>query len=442
MRYVMRIRGALAVILIAGCSTLAWAQSAELQQDSSIELSGLSLGELLELRIDSVYGASRHNQKVTEAPSSVTIVTADEIQRYGHRTLADILRGVRGFYVTNDRNYSFLGVRGFNRPGDYNARVLLLIDGHRLNDNVFGGALIGTEFPLDVDLIERVEIIRGPSSSIYGSSAFLGVINVSTKDLNGLQAAGSVASFGTGAGRLSYGRTFGNGFEMMLSGSAYDSRGHRRLYYEEFDAPGTNNGMAENADSDEFKKFFGKLKFANFTLQGLYGARDKTIPTASFGTVFNDPRSRTLEKVGFVDLQYQRELPKQWDLSSRVYFDRYGYDGDYIYDLSEDENPFLVVYKDFARGSWWGTELRLTKQLEKHTFTVGSEYRDDFRQDQFNYDEDPFFSYLDDKRDRKNWAVDIQDEFALHEKLTLNIGVRRDHYDSFGSYNRNWCLRD
>ena len=128
------------------------------------ELSNLSLEELADLPIDSVYGASSYNQKVTEAPSSITIVTSDEIQRYGYRTLADILRSVRGFYVTYDRNYSFLGVRGFSRPGDYNARVLLLVDGHRLNDNIFGAALIGTEFPLDVDLIERVEIIRGPSS--------------------------------------------------------------------------------------------------------------------------------------------------------------------------------------------------------------------------------------------------------------------------------------
>ena len=160
--------------------------------------------------------------------------------------------------------------------------------------------LIGTEFPLDVDLIERLEIIRGSSSSLYGSSAFFGVINVITKDLKGLEVTGSVGSFGTGEGRLSYGQTFGNGLDVMLSGSGYDSRGHKRLYFKEFDAPETNNGIAENADSDESKKFFGKMKFADFTLQGMYGERDKAIPTASFETVFNDPRSRTLEKVGKV----------------------------------------------------------------------------------------------------------------------------------------------
>jgi len=125
----------------------------------------LGLEDLVKVEIDSVFGASGYKQKVTDVPASITIVTAEEIRRYGYRTLADILRSVPGFYVTGDRNYSYLGERGFGRPGDYNSRVLLLVDGHRTNDNLFDQALIGTEFPVDVDLIERVEVIRGPNSS-------------------------------------------------------------------------------------------------------------------------------------------------------------------------------------------------------------------------------------------------------------------------------------
>ena len=121
--------------------------------------------KLLLHEVPSVYSASKYEQKVTEAPSSVSIVTADEIKKFGYRTLADIIRSVRGFHVTYDRNYSYVGVRGFAPPGDYNTRLLLLVDGHRVNDNVYDMAFVGTEFVLDVDLIERVEIVRGPSSS-------------------------------------------------------------------------------------------------------------------------------------------------------------------------------------------------------------------------------------------------------------------------------------
>ena len=89
-------------------------------------------------------------------------MTAEDIRRFGYTSLADVLRGVRGLYVTNDRNYTYIGVRGFLRPGDYTTRVLVLIDGHRLNDNVYDSGSVGRESMLDVELIDRVEVIRGP----------------------------------------------------------------------------------------------------------------------------------------------------------------------------------------------------------------------------------------------------------------------------------------
>ena len=206
----------------------------------------MSIEDLMSIDIDSVYGASGFKQKVTEAPASVTIVTSEEIQKYGYRTLADILRNVRGFYVTYDRNYSYLGVRGFGLPGEYNNSIALLIDGHRMNDNIFDAALIGTEFPLDVDLIDRVEVIRGPNSSLYVASAFLGVVNIITKrgrDLPNVSATGSAASYGTYKGRVSFGKTFANGLDLLVSSSFSDSHGQDQLFFKEFDTPATNNGV-------------------------------------------------------------------------------------------------------------------------------------------------------------------------------------------------------
>ena len=71
-------------------------------------------------------------------------------------------------------------------------RRLLLIDGHRANDNIYHQAGLGTESVIDVDLIDRIEVIRGPSSSLYGTNAFFGVINVITKrgrDVRGVEHA-------------------------------------------------------------------------------------------------------------------------------------------------------------------------------------------------------------------------------------------------------------
>jgi len=121
------------MMLLATTSLLAQRQIKDFSEATLEELSNIT-----------VYTASRHVQKATEAPSSVTVVTRDEIQKYGYRTLADILRSVRGFDITYDRNYTYAGVRGVNRPETYNSRVLLLIDGLRTNNNVYEQAMLGT----------------------------------------------------------------------------------------------------------------------------------------------------------------------------------------------------------------------------------------------------------------------------------------------------------
>src|SRR5690349_10478935 len=140
----------LLAVLVAGLLTIpapTWAQE---------DLQDLQLEDLLQIDAGRVVGASLRTQPTTEAPASVTFITADDIERFGYRSLADILRAVRGFYVTNDRNFSFLGTRGFGKPGDYNSRVLLLINGHRINDNVFGQGQIGPELGMDPSMFERI----------------------------------------------------------------------------------------------------------------------------------------------------------------------------------------------------------------------------------------------------------------------------------------------
>jgi outer membrane receptor for ferrienterochelin and colicins len=396
----------------------------------------MSLEDLMSINIDSVYGASGFKQKVTEAPASVTIITSEEIQRYGYRTLADILRNVRGFYVSYDRNYSYVGVRGFGLPGQYNNTIALLIDGHRLNDNIFDSALIGTEFPIDVDLIDRVEVIRGPNSSLYVASAFLAVINIVTKqgrDLPKVSMTASAGGQGTYEGRVSYGATFHNGLELLLSGTFYDSHGQDQLFFPEFDSPATNNGIAENADDDEFRQVFANASWGRWTLHGVLGSRDKGIPTASFGTVFDVTGTHTVDERGFLDLQYDRSLGRGWNFTSRTYFDLYNNDGDYIYDYSASGGSSRALNKNYAHGKWWGEEVTFSKQVfGKQRLSAGSEYQDNFQQNQGNYDVQPFFQYFGDRRTSNVFSAYAQDEIHLRKNVVLNLGLRYDHYSLFG----------
>src|SRR5580693_9148004 len=387
---------------------LALAASAGAQQDVK-DLSQVSLEELSNIQ---VYSASKHMQSASEAPASVTVVTADEIQKYGYRTLADILQNTRGFYVTNDRDYSFVGVRGFGRLGDSNNRILVLIDGHRINDNVFGEPYLGTEFLIDVDLLERVEIIRGPSSSLYGADAFFAVINVVTRkppQLKGLELSFAPASFGTYQGRATYGGQY-RGVDMLISGTFYNSQGET-LFFPQFDSPVTDYGVTRNTDYESYQHILATISFHGFTLQGLFSARDKGVPTAYYGALFNDPRTQNFDYHQYFDLSYQHSIGEKWDLTARTSYDQARLQAPVAYSTGLLNGSTTIDTYSF-RGNWWDSEVKLsTTLLEKHKISVGTEITDNLRQDQGDYtavgnlfSAEPASSLI--------WALYAQDEFA------------------------------
>jgi outer membrane receptor protein involved in Fe transport len=240
------------ILFIIGSSvSCGWAFSQASAPNGAHDLTNLSIEELGDVE---VYSASKFNQRASEAPASISIITAGDIRRYGYRSFDEILSSVSGFYSTYDRNYAYLGARGFGLTGDYNSRILLLVDGHRLNDNVYYSSSIGRDFPLSLELIERIEIVRGPGSSLYGTNAFFAVVNVITRRgraFNGTHVFLEAGSRQTYQGTATFGRFFNSGFEVLVSGSYLNSKGYRRLYFPEFDSPGNNDGIAQDADTEK-----------------------------------------------------------------------------------------------------------------------------------------------------------------------------------------------
>jgi outer membrane receptor for ferrienterochelin and colicins len=400
---------------------------------SAQSLSDLSLEKLMRLDAGRVFGASERSQPVTEAPTSVSFITAEDITRYGYRTLADILHGVRGMYVSDDRNFSFLGARGFGKPGDYNSRILLLVNGHRVNDNIFGQAEIGAEFGLDPATFERVEIIRGPASSVYGDSAFFAVVNVITKNgasIDGSSVTYETGSLGTQLVRGMVGRRLGNGVDFALSSTVEQSDGVTRLYFPEFDTPATNNGIAEGLDSQGFNQHYGRLAFGNFTVTGAYGRRRKDVPTASNGSLFNEQieRAQTIDRHSLLDVEYARSIGDSRVVLHGAY-DRFTSNGSFPYDAS----PFARIalgYFDVA-GSWVTVGGRVTRPLPWQTLTLGAEYIDNVQQKHvtgYVGDEAPLSS-LDTSSSRR--AIYLQDEIKLGRHVIVNGGLRYDGYERF-----------
>jgi outer membrane receptor for ferrienterochelin and colicins len=418
-------RRALSVLALLTVSAVAQAQ----------QLPTLTLEELMRIDAGRVFGASERMQPVTEAPASVSFVTAEDIARFGYRSLADILRSVRGMYVTDDRNFGYLGARGFAKPGDYNSRILLLVNGHRVNDNVFGQAEIGPEFGMDPAIFERVEIIRGPASALYGDSAFFAVVNVITRtgaSIGGASVTVEGGSLGTARSRVIIGQRLANGLDVALSATGERSAGVERLYFPAYDAPATHNGIAEGLDGERLVQYYGRVNFKDVTLTTAFGHRRKQIPTASFFTVFNEQESpeRTTDRHALVDAEYTRSIAGG-RLVSRASYDRFSVDGIYPF-RSPDVGVSSIVGDNRVLGVRWSAGAWLTRPLPgRQVLTTGAEFIDNLHQDQsVRYDDPAAAGFIENQASIQH-AVYAQDEAKVSSWLILNGGIRYDHYEDF-----------
>lgn len=406
-----RLNACLVAVLFAGVQT-----SAIGAQD----LAELSLEQLLDIPIVS---ASRFAQKVSEAPAAVTVITRDEIRQYGWRTLAEALRGVRGFYIHGDRDYDFVGVRGFARPQDYNSRLLLLIDGLRTNDVVYDQAYIGSDALLDLDLVDHIEIVRGPGSSVYGGNALFGVVNIITRtaaQISGVELGARYSSFNTKEGRATLGKRLDNGVELLASVSGMDSRGPN-LYFPEFDAPETNYGRTAGTDFDRSGRFFARLSQDGLSLSAAASRRNEGVPTGLDGSVFGDPINANADYQAFMNLAYSRSLGERSELSGRLFW------ADYTSRAPSRFGDPPVLNHDDGRGTWWGAEIKLLSDLSaRHKLVAGFEYQRNYRQEQSSHDDNPYQLYLDEHRHSARAGLFVQDDWQWTEALKLSLGARYD----------------
>jgi iron complex outermembrane receptor protein len=423
-------------LLLAGWASSCSAAAQPVLLAAVDDLTTLSLEDLLDVQIGSV---SLFSQKASQAPSSVSVLSAEDFRDYGWRTLADALNSVRGFHTSSDRVYRYAGVRGFLPPGDYNSRMLLMIDGMRTNDNVFDQAFLGNEFLLDVDLIERIEIVRGPSSPVHGANAFFGVINVITrsgKDFKQGEVALSAASHGTHDGRVTLGGKLGNAGDYLLSLSGLRSEG-QSLTFPEFEAR-----TQRSTDRESAGKFFGKFNLGGLSLSAGVSQRRKHDPTGAYGTVFDDPSNRFEDNQKFLEARYVGQVAPDLSLSSRLFYNRYDYK---FYGVFADD-PQLAPYTalDQAQARWWGGETRLTlTRFQTHKLGLGLDYQSNARQEQgnavlnnplqcmANSSAEPC---LNSRRSGYRLGLAFTDDITLSTQWRLNLGVRYDRANEAASH--------
>lgn len=408
------------IILFSVLISFSLSLSAQIDTTKINELFEMSFSDLLN---QEVISSSKFVQKSSEAASSISIITADEIKNFGYKTLGEVLNSQRGMYLSNDKNYLYVGSRGFSRPTDYNNRFVIMIDGHIMNEVVYGSAFMGNELAINLANVEKIEIMRGPGASVYGSGAMLNIINLIMK--KGSDTDGVTVSVGTGSfGKHDLSAIFGKKIkntDISFSGTGGTYKGED-YYFNELDAPETNYGISSGMDREKYIGFQTGITNNNFNLSAAFSRRSKGIPTGAYNTDLTG-NVESLDDRYFVEASYQKDVKKNISLHFRSYYDDYCYTGSYP---SGGEDFF-----DSSYGRWIGSEIQYYHEAGKrHIITAGFEYKYTFRSDYKEWSDDT--TYFDRNFPFSTLSLYAQDQFEIVKNLRLTAGLRYDHYSIFG----------
>lgn len=408
----------------------------ESDQIDTDTLMSMSIEDLMQVKIVS---ASKKSESVSEAPASVFVITRDDIEQHGYRTMGEALRQVVGLYTFTDGTFNYVGVRGYARPDDWDTRVLFLVDGHRVNSVIYDSAFVGEAFPVDIDNIDRIEVVKGPGSALWGTNALLAIINVITisgAEENGTRVKADYGSFARTKGFIEYSHTSPDGFRVDGSYSNMVSGGRPQIYYEEYDDPSTNNGIAQDLDCESAQHAHLRAEYRGFTFLLDTVNRYKLVPSAKYFTEFNahEPPSDEIDQQSFAELNFTREISKanNSQVFCRVYRDNHTMTAHNSVDWGA---PTLVVNKNFGESRSWGAEVRYSQELSDRLSAIfGAGYEKFYHVYQTNYNMPPYLYLrysIDVPYDMRSYYV--QTDYSINEALKLVTGLRLDNYSTVGS---------
>ena len=415
--------------------SVARSQSSGVLPEADAEVTGnlqsLSIEQLTQVNVTS---AALHEQLIKRAPADITVVTADEIQRYGWRTLGEIINHVRGFYVTYDHTYQEAGTAGYSIPGDWSTRILVLVDGHNMTDNIFGSAsYFDEDFVVDMTLVDRIEIMRGASSSLYGTNGILATISIITKrpgSSPGISVRSDTGTMSQKRGTLTGSWQMPGGMALLGSATVFNDGGQHDIYVPEYSGAATNYGNAINMDGDRGYRVFADLIAGNWEILAFAGTRVKIQPISWDDTVFNDRGTRAIDHRAAVVATWARKFGGRRSLSWSSSWDQYTYNGTYLYPLTNDDvtgASGIDTNKEYDSGQWLTSTVTYKFPFFRGSLTAGAEAKLDLRALESEADILPYHRLqLDTNRLDRSTAGFLQQEWKLGASWDFTAGTRYD----------------
>ncbi|MFH2064761.1 MAG: TonB-dependent receptor [Pseudomonadota bacterium] len=388
-----------------------------------------------------VLTASKNEQSILNAPSVVTVYTAEDIQRQGIRNVKELLERTVGFMPARNAANPLIGTRGI--VAGENEPFLLLIDGHNMNSIVDKGPGDYFIFPL-LSHVKRVEIVRGPGSTLWGSDAALGIIHIITKDggdINGLQTTvdGATAD-GYRYANVLYGNKEDADHDVMLSFTTAKADGYPDNGFKPHPDWFAYGSMDEIKDSWEM---YGKIKQRQF----MFTARasdllDSRLDSTPNWFDINSPLSTEYNrrKHYYMDLGHKKDFTKQVSLETRIFTDL-------MERWQGQANPVVTSGLTKIEESYYSRETRMgfesmlrARVLSRHQLLSGvsmvqTEIDPIYQKLQYPLPEDSTGTttelvplVIPEDRDL-TMAAYVEDNWSVFQNLNLIFGLRVDHND-------------
>ncbi len=402
-------------------------QQIDVESDARLEVTA----ELIP--VTEVASASRVAERVKDAPAAVSLISAREIEAFAYTGTADALAGSPGLFYSNDRVYDTIGTRGYGPQGTYGNRVVVQIDGHTMNDSWVDASYHQFELLSDIYGIDRLELVKGPNSVLYGSGAFQGVIGLVSPELDDPYATSRVGVGGvssTGARAYAHIREpFENG-GVSVSAGFTGSPGLDVFSESRVGSAEAPDGFARDVGGFETYTLRGSAQWGNLKLLTHFNSRNQQSPLGAFSTIFGDDRTREQDSRGYADLRHRVGLSDSVELETRAMLDYYGYQGDFAYEPADGG-----LLKDRFTGVWVTGEVRLNlRPFEGALWSVSAELARHLKHDLTSEDEvdgrlldikTPFW--------KTSAAVTLRQNF--NEYVSLWAGARYDLwlFDSLGT---------
>jgi outer membrane cobalamin receptor len=331
--FVTGLRAGLALLL---------AQPREARAESATEIEAL-LGETV------ITTASTSAEKASTAPATSVTLTAEDLRTYGIRTLAEAVQFLGlGLVTSNPLTTPDVGTRGVLLPGDDGKHFLVLVNGHAMNDPLYGAARFDQGVGVPFELIDHIEVVIGPGSVLYGSNAMMGVINVITKDVSGTAEGHLLAEYehdrsvrASGGTGLAFG-LFGERAEVSIGAEYFEQYGPdlelRELparlntldgrpiaYRRGVPADGVWGGTVREAHFVQAPSALLRLRVGDVSVSLMGSLYRRGIPytTGATDVDFDDEDSRELDRALRLDVRHRATLTTLVGLDSRIYADSF-----------------------------------------------------------------------------------------------------------------------